>query len=126
MKAEAALAQIGEVVNPTPESAIVALAKKSKAEVPRLLDAAKSGDAKAVENALKNIEDLNKKVGDLAKQEVAKSGDPEKTRSLDDSLQELAAASGNLAAAVKDKGNPLLSFFFQLAFPSSPPSPLVS
>jgi hypothetical protein len=42
VKAEAALAQIGEAVNPTPESAIVALAKKSKAEIPRLLEAAKA------------------------------------------------------------------------------------
>jgi len=41
VKAEAALAQIEEAVNPTPESAIVALARNAKAEVPCLLDAAK-------------------------------------------------------------------------------------
>jgi hypothetical protein len=102
VKAESALAQIGELVNPTPGTAVLALAKKSKAEVPQLLDAVKSGNAKAADEALKNINDLNRKLADLAKDEVAKSGDAEKTRKLDENLQDLAAASANLGTAVKD------------------------
>ena len=72
------------------------------------------GDTKATEAALKNIEDLNRKLGDSARQEVAKSGNAEKARELDESLQELAATSANLASALKEKGINLHSLYFSL------------
>ncbi len=114
IKAESALAQIGELANPSPTTALVAVAKKAKAEVPKLLDAAKAGDAKAAEDALKNIDNLNRKLANLAKPEIAKLGDAEKSAELEANLQQLAAASANLAPALKDalanKGIFVLSF----------------
>jgi hypothetical protein len=89
------------------------LAKKAKAEVPKLIDAAKAGDARGADEALRNINDLNKKLADLAKQEVEKEGDAAKSRKLDENLQEIAATTGQLASEVKDalenKGLPFLT-----------------
>lgn len=109
IKAEAALATLTELVHPSEPSAIRALAKKSKAEVPKLLDAAKAGDAKAAEAALANINDINKRLADAAKGYVAKSADPELARDLEDGVRNLHEAAAQLSPALKEalanKGN---------------------
>jgi hypothetical protein len=92
-KTEAALADIAEAANPTPTLAIASLAKKEEAEFPKLANAAKKGDAKAVQDILKNIQDLNNKLVDKSKEEIVKQ-DPGKS-------QEMAAAAKNLSDAVQ-------------------------
>lgn len=80
----------------------------------RLIEAAKAGDSKSVESSLKNIDDLNRKLADLAKHEVAKSGDEDKARRLEDNLQDLAEASSKLAYAANDSNKGLFQLFLLL------------
>lgn len=72
--------------------------------MPKLLEAAQKGNSKAVESSLKDIAETNRKLADLASQEVAKSGDEARMGRLQAGLQDLANAEAQLKDAVGTKG----------------------